>query len=80
MNLSRTSTTKAERQTDEAAEGIHIYWSFKLKGAAILLFYTPFRRHTRKQLSSGLQLIVRIPALLGHITKAHWVRLSSVSL
>ena len=37
-------------------EGIHIYWSFKLKGAAILLFYTPFRRHKRKQLSSGFSV------------------------
>ena len=37
-------------------EGIHIYWSFKLKGAAILLFYTPFRRRTRKQLSSGFSV------------------------
>ena len=37
-------------------EGIHIYWSFKLKGAAILLFYTPFRIHLRKQLSSGFSV------------------------
>lgn len=37
-------------------EGIHIYWPFKLKDAAILLFYPPFRRHTRKQLSSGFSV------------------------
>lgn len=35
-------------------EGNHIYWSFKQKGAAFLMFYMPFRSHIRKQLSSSL--------------------------
>ena len=37
-------------------EGNRNYWSFKLKGAAILLFCTPFRLHSRKQLSSGFSV------------------------